>query len=414
MKEEIVNNLDNPYQLEKLYRNDEVTFKNVFNSLYSGIKNRPIAEVWNERLNYKANTVPQASSQELRFVIVASLIAGLIAKLPDLFKIDADYFYPRNIAFVIMPLLIIYFAGKQNLSIKRVAVISALLLASMAYINLLPGGDESDTFVLACIHLPLFLWAILGFVFVGDKPKSYQERINFLKYNGDLVVMTTIILLAGVLLTVTTLSLFSVIDVPIEEFYLKYVVVWGLAASPIVGTYLVRTNPQVVGKVSPVIAKVFTPLVLITLVVYLIAMISSGKDPYRDREFLLIFNGLLIAVMALILFSVTEASQGSENKTMKLLLFLLSVVTVVVNGIALSAILFRILEWGITPNRLAVLGGNVLILTHLLIVTYRLYKTVRAGREVETVAQSIAMFLPIYSLWTVLVTFVFPVVFGFK
>ena len=88
--------------------------------------------------------------------------------------------------------------------------------------------------------------------------------------------------------------------------------------------------------------------------------------------------------------------------------------SIVVNGIALMAILFRISEWGITPNRLAVLGGNMLILTNLLIVTYRLSMAVFRDTENESVERSIAQFLPIYSLWTVLVVFVFPFVFGFE
>lgn len=414
MKEEIVNSLDNPHQLEKLYRNDEATFRSAFDALYPEIENYQTAEIWNERLNYKRDEESQGSNHEHKFVIVASLAAGLIAKLPDLMGIDPDYFYPRNISFAVFPFLTLYFTWKQKIATNRMVFALASIVASAIYINVLPGGDASDTLVLACIHLPLFLWVVLGFTFVGSQLKNYQERINFLKYNGDLVVITTIILIAGALLTAITLSLFSIIDVSIEEFYLQYVVVWGLAASPLVGTYFVRANPELVGKVSPLIARVFTPLVLVTLVAYLIAMISSGRDPYRDREFLLIFNGLLIGVMALILFSVTETSKGSESKRMKLMLFLLSVVTVVVNGIALSAILFRILEWGITPNRLAVLGSNVLILTHLLIVAHRLYKTVKESQKVERVAQSIAVFLPVYSVWIVLVTFVFPLVFGFK
>ena len=88
--------------------------------------------------------------------------------------------------------------------------------------------------------------------------------------------------------------------------------------------------------------------------------------------------------------------------------------SIVVNGIALMAILFRISEWGITPNRLAVLGGNMLILTNLLIVTYRLSMVIRKGSGNERVERSIAQFLPIYSLWTALVVFVFPFVFGFE
>jgi hypothetical protein len=61
--------------------------------------------------------------------------------------------------------------------------------------------------------------------------------------------------------------------------------------------------------------------------------------------------------MALILFSVTETCKTTKNKAGAAILFLLSAVTVIVNGIALSDILFRISEWGITPNWLAVLGA---------------------------------------------------------
>ena len=97
-----------------------------------------------------------------------------------------------------------------------------------------------------------------------------------------------------------------------------------------------------------------------------------------------------------------------------MLLFALSIVTVIVNGIALSAIVFRISEWGITPNRLAVLGGNILMLINLLIATYRLYKTIKDSNEIEKVENSIAFFLPIYGAWTLVVTFVLPVVFKFR
>lgn len=414
MKEEIINNLGNPKQLEKLYRDNKTTFKREFNLIYPDIQEKPTAQIWNERLNFDNEEISWGTSNELTFVIVASFIAGLIAKIPEFTAIKEDYFYPRNLAFVVFPLLTAYFALKQKIKTNRLLIVSATILVSIFYINLLPNNSKSDTLLLSCIHLPLFLWAVLGYMFVGDKLKNYQRRLDFLRYNGDLVVMTTIILIAGGLLTGITLELFTLIDIKIEEFYFKYIVIWGLAATPIVGTYLVQTNPQLVNKVSPVIAKVFTPLVLVTLVIYLFAVIGTGKDPYNDRDFLLIFNMLLIGVMAIILFSIAETSKNSNSKIGIILLFGLSIVTIIVNGIALSAILFRITEWGITPNRLAVLGGNILILTNLLMVTYRLFKTIKDSSEIENVEKSIAAFLPIYSLWTILVAFIFPLIFNFK
>jgi hypothetical protein len=259
------------------------------------------------------------------------------------------------------------------------------------------------------------LWTVLGYAFVGNWRNAFQRRLHFLRYNGDLVVMTALLVIAGVILTAMTIGLFDVIGLKAaEKFYTHYVAVFGLAALPLVGTYLTQTNPQLVSSVSPVIARIFGPLVLVTLVVYLGAILYAGKSPYNDRDFLLIFNALLIGVMAIIFFSVTENAKRIPHCAEILVLFLLSVVTVLVNGIALSAILFRINEWGLTPNRAAVLGGNLLILVNLLLVTGRLFRVVTRRADLTGVGQSIAAFLPVYSLWTMCVVFFFPLLFGFK
>lgn len=215
-------------------------------------------------------------------------------------------------------------------------------------------------------------------------------------------------------MTGITIGLFSLIGFNIEKFYFDYFGIFGLAAAPIVGTYLTQTNPQLVGKVSPVIAKIFSPLVLVMLVIYLVAIVYSGKDPYNDREFLLMFNALLIGVMAIIFFSVAETSKSMKSGAEVWVLLLLSVVTVLVNGIALSAILFRIAEMGITPNRAAVLGGNVLILINLLLVTARLFRVISKKVDISEVGRAIAFYLPVYFVWTIIVTFIFPLIFGFK
>ncbi len=414
MKEEIKNNLENPQQLEKLYRENKTTFRKAFDLVYPEIKNSLPAQIWNERLNFEQREISWGAKNELLAVIVISIIAGIIAKIPDITGIDAEFFYPRNLSFIVFPMLATYFAWKQSLQIRQLLIVSALFVASIAYINLLPNDSKSDTLILACIHLPLFLWTVLGYTFTGDKFKNNPKRIDFLRYNGDLIVMTTVILIAGGILSAVTIGLFDLIKIRIEEFYFQNIAVWGLAAAPIVGTYLVRSNPQLVKNVSPVVAKVFTPLVLVMLVVYLIAIVYTGKDPYNDREFLLIFNLLLIGVMAIILFSTAETSKATGNKASILLLFVLSIVTIVINGIALSAIVFRISEWGITPNRLAVLGSNILILTNLTIVSYRLFKSIKSSDKLATVENSIATFLPIYSAWTVVVIFIFPILFSFR
>ncbi len=409
-KEDIVSNIDNPKELEKLYRFSKSRFKTEFNSMYPELKKNIITEFWNERLNYDIPDESHRTKYELLFVILASFIAGLIVKIPAYLPVDETFFYTRNTGFAVFPVLIVYFSLKNKLSFKRSMIAAAAVLISLVFINLLPDNIDSDTLKLSCIHLPLFLWFILGFAYTGNDFRSYDRRIGYLRYNGDLIVITAIILIAGMILSVLTRGLFLLIDMDIFDFYFQYIVIPGIAAAPVVGTYVIRKNPNLVNKVSPVIAKIFSPLVLLTLVAYLIAIIISGKDPYNDREFLIAFNGLLIIVMAIILFSIAETSKTDNNRFGIIVLFLLSAVTIIVNGIALSAIIFRISEWGFTPNRLAVLGSNILILVNLILVTNNLFHTLLNKNNPEEIGKPISAFLQIYFIWIAIVTFLFPFV----
>lgn len=412
MKDQIMNHLDNASALERLYRSNKGNFRKDFNSIYTEIKDKPLAGFWNERLNYEADELSWGSAKDLVFVIIISLIAGMIAKLPALFGIDEEFFYPRNIGFIVFPMLAAYFAWKNKLSTTKIAVIIITIITGVVFINALPNVRESDTLMLSCVHMLIFLWGILGFAFVEGKFENFSKRLGFLKYNGDLLVISALICIAGGIMTGITIGLFSLIGISIEEFYFEYIVIFALPAVPILGTYLTQTNPHLVGKVSPVIARIFSPLVLVMLLIYLIAMVYSGKDPYNDREFLLIFNVLLIGVMAIIFFSVAGTSGTRKSRFEVLILMLLSVVTILVNGIALSAILFRISEWGVTPNRIAVLGANLLILVNLVMVTAQLLKLTSRKADPDGVGNVIALYLPVYIIWAIIVTFFFPLIFG--
>jgi hypothetical protein len=410
---DILTHIDNPKQLEKLYRHDKPAFKTAFSQVYPHLSGNKLADYWNERLNYDSSEISWGSTKEVSFVIIAALLAGVMAKFPALFNINSEFFYARNAGLIIFPILTAYFIWRNSLALKTFIFPAVAFLVALAYINILPADAKSDTLLLACIHLPIFLWAVLGFAYVGDNIGSYPKRIEFLRYNGELAIMSGLILIAGAVLTAITMALFEVIGFKIEKFYTEYIAVFGLSAVPIVATYITQINPQLVNKVSPVIAKIFSPLVLITLVTYLVAILFSGKNPYKDRDFLIIFNFLLIGVMAIILFSVAETFKKNENRTGIFILLALSIVTVIVNGIALTAILFRISQWGVTPNRLAVLGSNILMLINLCMISFRLFKSFSKKADIREVGKPIAMFLPVYTLWAIIVTFIFPLLFHF-
>ncbi|SIN84463.1 DUF4153 domain-containing protein [Algoriphagus halophilus] len=413
MEQEILTHLNDPVSLEKLYRSNKSLFRESFLKLSPKMEESSATEFWNARLNYQGNAISWGQKNEILYIAIACLVAGLVAKLPDIISVSPDFFYPRNLGFIIFPVLTAYFAWKNQLSRQTVGFLAGIFSFCIIYINLLPNHPESDTLILACIHLPLLLWFLLGFSFVGNKFKSLQSRLEFFKFNGEGIVLCAVLGIAGALLMGMTFGLFELIGINIEPIFEKYLVVFGLPALPVVATFLTQSNPQLVNKVTPIVAKLFSPAVLIMLVIYLLAIVYSGKDPYNDREFLLIFNLLLIGVMALIFFSIAETSNNEKTSFNIWVLFLLSCVTILVNGIALSAITFRISEWGFTPNRLAVLAANLLILVHLVLVTYQLSKVLRQKVILEDIGMTVAKYVPIYFIWASIVVFVFPLVFGF-
>lgn len=419
MEIKIKENIDNPEQLEKLYQADKKNFEKSFFDIYQEIADFRMSDFWKARLEFGSQSELKLGVRkaDVYFLIITCLITGFLVKIPDLFDIKLnDYFYyEKNVGLIILLGLSAYsFLTKIQINYKHLITSIIVFGLSAIYINLLPSNRDSHSINLAYIHLPLLLWCLYGLIFIDFETKDKTKRIDYIKYNGDIAILAAIILIAGGILTGITLGLFSAIDLNIENFYFDYVVILGLVSSPIVATYIVKNYPSVTNKIAPIIASIFSPLVLITLVIYLISIVLTGKDPYNDRDFLIVFNSMLLGVMGIIVFSVSETSVNRKQRFNEMTLFILSIVTLIIDLVALSAILYRLGEFGFTPNRTAVLGSNLLIFGHLVLIMIDLYKVSFKGKDIKTVEMTIAKYLPIYIVWTIFVTFVLPFIFGLK
>jgi hypothetical protein len=407
MEQQIIEKIADPVALEQLYRSNPTVFSSAFHSVYPQISSEISAQVWHERL--AVSSTSWGSKGDWVLLVIAAILAAFFMQFPDIFSLSHDRYFPRNMSFMVMPGIGAYFAYKQGMNGREFTGPLLILIVSALFINFLPEG--STTLILTCLHLPILIWLVVGYLFAGS---DSAKRMDFLRYHGDLVVMTAVIGLAGGLFTALTLNLFKLIEIDIQEWYFRYLVVSILPSVPLLATLLVRQNASLVSKISPVIARIFTPLVTITLALFLGAIIYTGKDPYNDREFLLVFNGILIGVMALILFSLGEATKTNASRVHQYFLFGLAVLALVDNGIALSAIGFRLFEFGISPNRLAVLGSNALVMAHLLIATRKIAGFLKGQNTIEEIEHAMTTYLPVYAIWAAIVSFLFPLIFQFS
>lgn len=420
MENRIKDNIDNPDILEQMFRTEKNDFIKSFFSVYPEIADTKMAHFWKARLEYDqpVNSKANIRKHDIFFLIFSCLIAGFLIEIPKIFDFNPDNysFYQKNIGLIVFVGLSLYlFLSKNQLNIKNILISTLIFAVSAIYINLLPSVEDSHSINLTYIHLPLFLWCLYGFIFIDFDKKNKIRRMDFIKYNGDLAILTAIILIGGGILTAITIGLFLAIDFDVEGFFSNYIVLIGIISTPIIATYIVKNFPTITSKIAPVIANIFSPLILITLIIYLASIIATGKNPYNDRDFLLVFNLLLLVVMAIIVFSVSETSVNKKQKFNEFILFLLTIVTLILNAIALSAILIRLVDsLGFTPNRTAVLGSNILVFGNLVLIMIDLYRVIFKGKNIKIVEQTVAKYLPLYMIWTFFVTFVLPFIFGLK
>ena len=152
LKKIILKNINNPDKLEKIYQSNRISFKNEFLSLSSKIKDKKIYSYWKVRLNYTNSDFSIGSRKELLIVFLCSLLAVIIANLPAIFSIDEEFYYTRNISFIVFSPLAIYFIWKKRTKIKKI------LIKTMAFFLEIAPDARGRYFFLGCCRSSFISW----------------------------------------------------------------------------------------------------------------------------------------------------------------------------------------------------------------------------------------------------------------
>lgn len=412
MNNPIIENLANPHELERMFRKDPDAFKTAFSQAWEQNTDSQILAVWYERLHFRETVnTEKASLFQKNFLSMGifAVLAGISTRILLHFA-ELQAITPINLIFGILPFIAAYFVYNNPPRKSILYTLASLFLISGVYLNTLPL-EQKDSIILAYIHLPIFLWVLLGLAFTGNEYGTGSRRLAYLKFNGEFCILYASMAISGMLLTALTMQLFRFVGMDISEFYFKNIVSFGAAGLSVVAAYLISRNLKLAKNIAPYIAKIFSPLVLVTLVVYLVTAIWVGKNPFLDRDFLIVFNGILLSVLAVTIFSITESSTEEKKNISDYINFALIVLALIVDSVALSAIVFRLSSYGITPNRIAVLGVNLLIWANLIwiMVSYRPFLQNKTGPA--AIQDAVTRYLPIYGVWAAFLTFTFPLIF---
>jgi hypothetical protein len=364
--------------------------------------------------------VPRAQARTDAIVAICLAVAAAVAiKVPALFGIQLDQdsgFYLRNASLFVLPFLTGYFIWKRGLATSTRPWLAGAFVVAAVFANLYPfhpfarGGS---TEALTALHLPIALWLVVGIAYAAGRWGQVAGRMDFVRFTGELFIYYVLIALGGGVLTGFTAMIFRAIGIIPEHFFQFWLLPCGAAGAVIVASWLVEAKQSVIENMAPVLARLFTPLFTAILVTFLATLLWTGRGVDIERNVLIGFDLLLVVVLGLLLYSISARDSSTTPGLFDLLQVLLLISALLVDAVALWAIAARITEFGFTPNRVAALGENVILLVNL-VWSAVLYIRFLGGRgSFLALERWQTDYLPVYAVWAAIVVIVFPPLFGY-
>jgi hypothetical protein len=238
--------------------------------------------------------------------------------------------------------------------------------------------------------------------------------MNFVRFSGELAIYYVLIALGGFVVVLFTFTMFRAIDMNPAWFVAGWLIPCGAAGAVIVGSWLVEAKQSVIENMAPVLTRLFTPLFTILLLAFLATMAWTGSPINVKREVLIGFDLLLAVVVGLVLYAASARDPQAPPDVFDGLQLVLVLSALVVDGVALAAIAARIAEFGFTPNRVAALGENLILLVNLVWSAWLYARFLRGRGSFAVLERWQVAYLPVYSAWAALVVVAFPPVFGYR
>lgn len=356
---------------------------------------------------------PDRRWTEALLFAVAAAVAVEVARLPAGFPDQAPWWLVRNASLFVLPFLAAYFARRRQLPLRRCLVAAIPFGAAAVVINLYPFADGGSTQALLAAHLPVVLWFVIAYPYMGGDLRSHERRMDFVRFTGEWFIYYVLIALGGAVL----LALTAVILEPAGPDLARQVVEWvlpsGAAGAVVVAAWLVESKQRVVENMAPVLTMLFTPLFALMLAGAAVVYAATGLSGAFDRELVGVFDALMVVVLGLVLYGMSARDPSQAPGWMDRIQLVAVMGALLLDVMMLATMAARIGDLGFTPNRTAALGLNLVLLVNLA-ATARLATRFVTGRgTLHRLEHWQTAYLPVFALWAAAVVVLFPPLFAF-
>jgi hypothetical protein len=349
--------------------------------------------------------------ETLVFALAAAVvvqIARLAADFPD----EGRNWLFRNSTLFVLPFLAGYFAHLRQLDARRWLLTVAPFALAALVVNLYPYDADSDTEVLVALHLPVVLWFVVAYPYMGGTIRSHERRMDFVRFTGEWFIYYVLIALGGGVLMALTAAILEPTGID-PDWIAEWVLPSGAAGAVIVAAWLVESKQRVVENMAPVLTMLFTPLFAVMLAGAAVVYAVTGLGEAFDRDLVSVFDALLLVVLALVLYGMSARDPTTSPDWMDGIQLVAVVSALVLDVMVLGAMVARIGDLGFTPNRTAALGLNLVLLVNLAGAAVLSARFLTRRSTLHRLERWQTSYLPVFALWAATVVVVLPPLFAF-
>lgn len=339
---------------------------------------------------------------------VAVQAARLTAGFPD----ETPAWLARNVSLFVLPVLAAFFARRRGIGARQWYVAGATVAAAALVVNVYPFEDGGATEDVVALHLPLVLWFVVAYPYTGADVGSHERRMDFVRFTGEWLIYYALIALGGGVLMGLSAAILEPAGVDPERV-MEWVVPMGAAGAVMVAAWLVESKQQVVENMAPVLTAVFTPLFAAMLLVAAVLYTVAGPDGGFDRELVAVIDVLMVVVLGLVLYAMSARNPLEPADWMDRIQLAAVASSLVLDAIVLGAMSARIGDLGLTPNRVAALGLNVLLLVNLGGTAWLSARFLTGRTTFHRVERWQTSYLPAFAVWAAAVVAIVPIAFSF-
>ncbi|WP_347292320.1 hypothetical protein [uncultured Brachyspira sp.] len=348
----------------------------------------------------------------------------------NIFFIDSFYFY---IFYFFCFSLIFNINSKFNLRNIVIIFLSFLFVSILnlsttffAVINTIENMElYSQFYYIKYIFSVIIFFIIIALSYNGFQVLNSKTISEFFTFSADISIFACLITgvvstVFGIFIAIVLYLIQDIIQSLDEKVIIKLIVLSISFLSSIFPFLVYIVYKKMKTNISIYLSRILMPFSLLFIFILLLLLLMPDIRPYDNRVTFVLYN-IMLAVIVLNMFFV-RADYKSSIFT-KALYIVLPIVAILFDILVLTSSLYRLAEYGITPNKITLVGTNLVMLGNLVFITFfniksilNIFKNNEDIKDIKNITigdTKNVLYIYVYAAWAFIVCFIMPLFYNF-